>query len=117
MKEVTINKHDLRTRVQKNLLQHRETYETAFIGYARAAVRFFEQQLASARDGKQFIAYFNEPMPEDHTVDYEAVLDMIDMEVSQTITLTASEFRQYVRDDWGWKKEFLATTSNYLFQD
>lgn len=117
MKEVTINKDELRKRVEKNLSEHRDTYERAFEGYAKAAIRFFEVELDRARAGRQFNTFFGEPMPQDHTADYEAVLDMIDMEVSNEITLTSGEFRQYVRDDWGWKKDFIATSSNYLNQD
>jgi hypothetical protein len=114
MREVTMKKSDLLARVEENREGHREVYEKAMDGYTKAAVAFFQEQLERAKDGNTFVTYFGEPMPEDHTDDYDNVLDMLDMEVGDQITLSNAEFRQYVRDDWGWKQTFIATSSNYI---
>lgn len=114
MREVTVNREDLRKRVQENRDHHREVYEKAMLGYTKAAIKFFEEQLARALSGKTFQRMFPEPMPSDHTDDYDNVLDMLDMSVEDNITLGELEFRQYVRDEWGWKREFTATSSNYI---
>lgn len=114
MQSVSMEKTRLRERVQENRDKHRQVYEKAMKGYTRAAIGFFEEQLARAVEGKQFQSAFLEPMPTDHTDDYDAALDMLDMSVDDVITLGEREFKQYVRDEWGWKREFVATSMGYI---
>jgi hypothetical protein len=109
-----MDKTVLRSRVQANRDQHRDVYERAMKGYRKAAVAFFEEQLDKAVRGELFETYFREPMPEDHTEDYDVVLDMLAMDVRAEVPLSQAEFRQYVRDDWGWKRDFLTTAANYM---
>lgn len=113
MQTVKVSKSELRERIQTNRDAHRAVYDKAMDGYRKAVVAFFETQLKRAQDGKQFVTYFREACPSDHTADYDNVLDMLDMSVDGEISLSQQEFRQYVRDDWGWKQEFTATASNY----
>lgn len=117
MREVNVAKDKLIERVTANRNEHRTVFEKAIGGYSVAAVTFFEDQIDKAREGKQFSAFFQEPIPEDHSDDYDAALDMLEMSDDDIITLTAQEFRQYVRDDWGWKRAWTETTSNYILPD
>ena len=48
------------------------------------------------------------------TKEYDQVIDMLDMSVDSEIELTHSEFRQYVRDEWGWSEMFNTTAVNYV---
>lgn len=116
MREVRISSSKLRKIIQKNRSQHRGIYEQAMDGYTKAAVGFFEKELKKAKDGKRFQTYFSEPMPEDHTEDYDTVIEMIDLSEDDSVKLSNAEFRQYVKDEWGWKQQFTATSSNYLAQ-
>lgn len=117
MREVTVAKNELVKRVLANRDEHLAVYEKAIKGYRSAAVNFFGEQIDRAQQGKQFSTHFAEVMPEDHSDDYDAALDMLDMSEDASITLTAQEFRQYVRDDWGWKRMWTETTSNYILPD
>jgi hypothetical protein len=114
MKPFVIDKNELINKIQENRDAHRGIYEEAMEGYFEAAVKFFKEQHDRALDGKPFQTAFYEPMPEDHTDDYDVVLDGLRWTQDQNIDLSISELRQYVRDEWGWKKEFTATSSNYL---
>lgn len=113
MKEVTINKDALVERIQSNRDAHRGLYDEAIKGYYLAVARWLDIQQENLNTGEPFETYFNEPRPEDHTNDYDVVLDMLSMSVADTITLSQREFAQYVRDEWGWKQEFLMSASNY----
>ena len=114
MREVTVSKSDLIQRVETNQADHVAVFDRAIVGYRHAAMAFFNEQIDKASRGEQFETYFKEPIPEDHSEDYEAALDMLAMSQDESITLTAQEFRQYVRDDWGWKRAWTETTSNYI---
>lgn len=114
MREVRIQKEAVKERVQTNRNQHRETFEKALEGYRTTVVDWFNEQVDKAKDGKDFEVMFTLPKPEDHTEDYDRVLDMVGLSEDETITLTASEFAQYMRDDWGWKKVFNQVSSSYI---
>jgi hypothetical protein len=117
MKPFRIKKSELIERVTKNRDEHRSIYEKAIEGYKTAAAVHFAEQLDKAKAGQPFITFFNEPVPQDHTDDYEAVLDAWEMTQDDEIELSVQEFRQYVRDEWGWKQEFTATSANYIAPD
>lgn len=114
MQEVRVGKEKLREIMQHNRDEHRGIYERAIEGYKQAAVRFFEHQLDRARDGKTFQRAFGEPMPEDHTEDYDTILAMLDLSEDDDVVLTEHAFRQYVQDEWGWKQQFNTVSSNYI---
>jgi hypothetical protein len=114
LNNLTYPKDQLAERITTNRDAHREVYEQAMSGYRRAARDFFEEQLTRAERGRPFVTYFNEPIPEDHTADYDALLDQLELTPEDQVTLSTNEFRQYVRDEWGWKKEFMTTAENYL---
>lgn len=106
MREIRVDREKLRARVQENRDAHRGIYEKAMDDYTAEAVAFFEKQLTRAKEGKRFQTHFPERMPDDHTDDYDAVLDMIDMAEDDEFVLSADLFRKYVRDEWGWKHDF-----------
>jgi hypothetical protein len=53
-------------------------------------------------------------VPQDFTEAYDRVLDQLETTVDEIVELTDAEFRQYLRDEWGWQHEFAASTSTYL---
>lgn len=113
MKDVKVRKAELKAKVQLNRDAHRDVYLTAMDGYRQTVVDWLNEQLDKAQNGKPFVTWLQEPMPEDHTDDYDVVLSMLDMSIDETITLTLDEYRRYVMDDWGWKEGFTATASKY----
>lgn len=114
MNQVKVNKNELQDAVSDNMAIHRAVYQEAMKGYKQAAVAWLEQRLDDLRDGRPVRLYFPEPVPEDHSDDYKRTLKMIEWSVDDEIQLSAEEFAQFVMDDWGWKKQWSATTSSYL---
>lgn len=114
MKEVRIAKDALKARVQQNRRGHRVEYEAAIEGYRTTVLEWLSTQIDKAKAGHRDIeVYFSMPKPEDHTADYDNVLDMLAMSEDTTIVLSNQEFRCYVRDEWGWQPETKAIFSNY----
>lgn len=114
MHSVKVKKGELINRVQANRDGHRKTYEKAYEGYRKQLAAFFEEQHRRVIAGEEFATVFPLPEPEDHTEDYDRVLDMLSMSVADEIDLDQREFAQYVRDDWGWSQMFAMTSANYL---
>lgn len=113
MKTVTVRKEDLLERVEANRARHRDIFEKALEGYRNRAVELLEEHIERIRDGKVEKVHVILPRPEDHTDDYDRVIEMINMSVDDELELDEREFSQYVQDNWMWKNEFLAMSATY----
>lgn len=109
MKNVKVNKTELVKRVSENREKHRKEFEEGLETYKAAVIKELEEWMEKAKAGKKVRAYTQLTAPEDHSDDYDQVLDMLAMSVDDEIDLTYQEFSQYVRDDWGWKQQFTNT--------
>ena len=69
---------------------------------------------ASAKNGRPIDRYFRLPEPEDHTVDFDTALDMLEWEVGETVELDERTFRRLVRNEWAWRETFAANTASYV---
>lgn len=108
MNTVTMKKSDLLKVVKKNKKEHRALYLEAMESFVEKAISNLQSMLKRAEQGKVEL-YVNLIEPEDHTNDYDRVIEMLKYSVDSTIDLTSKEFESYVRDNWGWQNEFATT--------
>lgn len=47
------------------------------------------------------------PQPVDHTDDDDQVIGLLEMAVADEVEPSDGDYAQYVRDDWGWRHDFL----------
>jgi hypothetical protein len=110
MRSVTMRKEELRGLVQANRNNHRRAFEKAIVEYRKAVITELDRMIERVKSGDVIEHFIRLPQPDDHTKDYDQVLDMLDYSVDKNIELTHSEFAQYVQDDWGWKDAFTTTS-------
>lgn len=111
---ITVEKTDLIEKLKDNRAAHRATYEEAFEGYRTKMIAELEKKLAKIRAGDSVDPYLRFTAPEDHTDDYDDVIDMLEMDIGPEVELDQTQFRCYVKDDWGWSSAFAASTAAYL---
>lgn len=114
MKTVKIDKKKLIDKLNENRKNHRELFDKAFEGYRQECIRLLSENLDSLKAGKKVIVKFYELAPEDHTTDYDTVLNMLNMSVDDNIELTYQEFQQYVEDNWNWRAQWSASNTKYI---
>jgi len=114
MRMVRIKTAELLKIVKENREQHRATFEEALEGYRKEAIVQLELMLEEARRGKRIRRSVTLIEPMDQTKDYDRVIRMLELTVDEEVDLTASEFAQYVQDDWVWKEQFAGSTMSYL---
>jgi hypothetical protein len=73
-----------------------------------------EEKLARIKKGKPIDCFFRNLPPDDHTDDYDDVIDMLGMALDDKIELTQPQFKQYVKDDWGWKQSWTTSNTAYI---
>lgn len=111
---VTVEKQALMEILRQNRDSHGSVYEKAWAGYRKATIAELEGMLDRIKNGQQIaVALANVP-PEDHTSDYNDVIDMLEMDTGDTVVLSQAQFRCYVKDNWGWKQQWTTSTSQYL---
>lgn len=113
MREVRIKKDALIKRIKKNRDRHIGTFLKACTGYRRQAITELDNMLNEAKAGKKIRRSVELIEPEDHTRDYDRVLDMLSLSHDKIITLSYNDFTRYVRDEWEWAIGFHNSTQNY----
>lgn len=110
MQNITVNKSELLEKLRTNRDDHRAIFEEALSGFAEEVTAELDQAIASIRAGRRRDVKVWRLVPQDHTSDYNRALAMVEMSIGDTITLSESDFAQYVMDDWGWQDQFLSNT-------
>jgi len=101
--------------VRNNLEEHIKVYNEAIAGYW-AEVELRLQQLLSKRSSGEEIdlsCLTKLSKPQLHKAEYERVIKMMEMSVDDIIEMTATEFAQYIQDDWSWQRQWLLSNSTY----
>lgn len=110
---VRVTKEKILDRIRKNRDDHRQIFEEALAGWQQQVIHDLEAAVEDAKAGKGVRYRFNLPKPEDHTDDYDSVIELLEMSEDEEFELSAHEFQSYVLDKWGWQAAFLRTSSSY----
>lgn len=113
MKTVTVKRDEFVERVTANKEKHRGNFELAQAGYREFLISELDRRLDEAKRGLKIDHYIRLVEPEDHTDDYETVLEMATMSVDDTIELSQQEFAWYVLDKWQWKQAWVDNANTY----
>ena len=113
MQRIKVEKSKLVRILQKNRDAHHDIFIEAQKGFRKAVIEALEMRLKQARDGKRIEQYLNLPEPVDRTRDYDRVISMLKMDLTDTVELSETDYSQYVLDDWEWKRQFLGTNRAY----
>lgn len=111
MQTVTIDKQKFHHILQDNRAAHIAAFEEATQAFYKALneeLGFITE--AVKEQSMNFQAVFSKitrmDCPAGHCDDYDRVIDELQHEVGDTVTLTSEEFQQYVKDNWRWKESF-----------
>ena len=118
MQEVKVYRLALVAKITENRASHAKAYDEAMVGYRAAVEKAILKALRDHRKRKLTPYEAIYPLrkldpPQSHLDEYDRLLAMLEMSVDSEITLAEHEFRQFVLDEWTWKREFIASTSAY----
>ena len=114
MEHVTVKKSQLLEIVKTNAEQHRKNYEDAVNGYQEECLAALEREAGKLRAVRTHVVVIQEHPPENHYADYECAIDMLEMSTEEEVLLQEHEFRQLVRDEWQWKRNWSEMNTKYL---
>ena len=120
MKNVTVDRNRLLAILKQNLEKHKADYAQAVEGFKGAALTVAKNNLKFVKQAIETnkleeISKFRAPPtePRSYENDYERAIMMLEMSVDDHIELDADQFDQYVRDNWTWKRNFIAMSAAY----
>ena len=114
MRTVRVDRDEFLVKVKANRERHRTVFDGALAGYSTRLTRELERRIHDLRRGRRIDQYIGLPEPEDHTDDYDRVITMAEMSVSDVLDLTEDEFGMYIMDQWQWKQSFSETADRYM---
>jgi len=113
MQLITVSKEKLLAKMRENRESHKEQFEEALNGWKERVCKELEKAYKNALDGLKYETHFSLPRPTDHTPDYDEIIDQVEWNEEDKIDLDLNSFNQFIRDDWGWKQDFLMTNAMY----
>lgn len=112
MEKVNVGRADLLKMLERNRAKHLEQFEKAKKVYLTKAGEVLSAALKRVKAfGK--VRFPHLPAPESYADQYDTVIGMLRMSKDLTVSLTAKEYQQYVKDEWTWREDFMANTVSY----
>lgn len=121
--EFDFKREDILGRLRTNRDAHKEAFDESMKGYyleveeqakeVATKARKAAKDASESKDPKELTFYVRARKPQDHTGDYDRVIDMLELAQQATVKLNEATFATYVRDEWDWKNEFTATSDFY----
>jgi hypothetical protein len=113
MQTVKVNRTELLTKLRANREQHQALFNEAFENYRKFMLEELEQRINEVKVGKKIDHYIRLEAPQDHTEDYDRIILMAEMSLTDEIELTQQHFGWYVMDQWQWKNDFMDNATTY----
>ena len=115
LNEITVSKTELLSTLQDNRRKHKKEFQDSLKGWREEVKEALEAALSDVDDKeKEPKTYFDLPKPEDHTEEYDDVIELLKMSQDKQLKITSSEHRQYVLDKWQWKDHWSASNTAYM---
>lgn len=125
--EFEFSREELLARMKENRDKHSLQFKQALVGYylevaeqakdIASQARKLSKEAEEASKGNGSVDnnnfYVQAIKPEDHTADYNRVIDMFELAKQDTIKLNERQFAQFIRDEWDWKDRVYATNAFY----
>jgi len=108
-KKVSVKRIELLKELEKNMEIHVKDFgdmmDAYFVDVVRSAdeLRKKVAELDSDFDPRNW-SFPSKPVS--YEKDYSVAIRMFEMEVNDVVELTEEEFRQFVCDEWNWKRKF-----------
>lgn len=110
---VTCDKQAILKALRSNREQHAQFVQEARVEYCKQAQTVLEKKLNALKEGKIVQLTFSLRVPKDYTDVYDTVISMLELHTGSDITLSATEYRQLVEDEWSWTSEFAGSNMAY----
>lgn len=111
---VQVNVTDLEKALKENRAKHAKEYAKAKKGWQKLLHTELTNMLLALENGGKLELHIKNQKPESHLDEYDEAIEMLTFSAEPTITLDVQLYRQFMKDDWGWRKHWMASTATYI---
>lgn len=109
----TVEKVGLLDTLRRNRRTHQEDFDAAEKGFRKAAIVRMQDHLSLAREGGKIKTRLGLEPPQSHLEDYDNIIGLLTMSTEDEIEIDEHDYRQYVKDEWGWSQSFTVSSALY----
>ena len=106
MDRIKAKKEEVLETLKENRIVHIAEYKEAIKGYRIKSAELLEKELSLIEWGGKFNMRFSINKPISYEADYDISIEMLEMDIEDIVTLTKTQFRNYIKDDWNWTDDF-----------
>ncbi len=110
---VRVAKSEVLARLQANREEHKQQYDDAIAGWRTETIKALKASIKELAAGGDYVVKLPAIKPENHTADYDRIIELLTYSKDDEFELSVHEFAQYVRDEWSWKGAFAASFNTY----
>lgn len=117
MRTVTVKTKELIKVLKKNRDLHETEFTEAYEGYRQLVQEALEARLVIVKKNEEkFDLYFHDidTAPDNHTKDYQNVIDMLELGTEKSATLTMQEYLQFYKNEWAWQQNWQMSNAQYV---
>lgn len=113
---VKVSKDQLITALKLNKEIHVQQVLESRAKYREMVVAELDQRLSEAKAGGDIDPGFLHklPIPRDFSNEYDRAIDRFTWHTEPYVYLDTQDFNRFVRNEWEWHREFVASSSMYL---
>jgi hypothetical protein len=113
---IKVSKAELIETLRLNRDEHQAIFDKAMDVYRDKMIEELEARIVEVKAGSKIRRGFSLPEPENHVVDFDYAIEMLELDLDDEVVLTVAEFRTYYKNEWGWQQSFAGNTQSYLAQ-
>lgn len=110
---VFCNVQEVLKKLQENKAEHIKLVRESKQGYLIKAEEVLNKKLNKIKNGEVSALHFSLLVPKDYTSEYNTAIGMLEMHTEDDIALSASDFKQFVQNEWDWVSTFVLSNSMY----
>ncbi len=109
----TFNTEEILSKLRLNREEHIKIVKEAQKGMRIQWRAMLTKALTALDDGGPVETFLNLQIPPNHTKDFDRAIQMFEMTTDKEVRLDEASFQMFVRNQWHWQRQFLATNSAY----
>jgi len=113
MDTLTFSKAGIINHLTKQRSRHLKIVQEAQKGYRKRAIELLTQKLKALKANKAVDPNVRLNVPTSNLDVIDMAIEMIQMSIGDTVTLSEREFQCYVRGKWDWEHQFLLSNAAY----
>ena len=117
LQETNIDRAKLTTTLKENLKDHIEIYDLALANWKEEYSKYIADFAKKVKAGDFKVPFSPPQRPSSYAKKYEDVISQLDMSSDQIIKLDASEFKNYILDEWVFSASFYSSSSSIIGND